>query len=76
MFSFERTGDSFSITRAPKLVVSTTIQFLKLTFLPLESVKWPSSNICKNKLKTSGCAFSTSSNKTIEYGFFLTASVS
>ena len=31
--------------------------------------------ICNNKFKTSGCAFSTSSNNTILYGFLLIASV-
>ena len=49
--------------------------FVKSTTRPLESLKRPSSNICNNKLKTSGWAFSTSSNKTTEYGFDLTASV-
>jgi uncharacterized membrane protein len=39
------------------------IVFLKSTLRPLESVKRPSSKICNNTLKTSVCAFSTSSNK-------------
>ena len=51
------------------------IVFLKSTVLPFESVARPSSKICNNKFNTSGCAFSISSNKTILYGFLLTASV-
>ena len=43
--------------------------------LDLESVSLPSSNICNNILKTSGCAFSISSNNTTEYGCLLTFSV-
>jgi len=50
--------------------------FLKLTFLPLESVICPSSSTCSKILKTSGCAFSISSNKTTEYGFLRTFSLS
>ena len=49
--------------------------FVKSITRPLESVKRPSSKICSNKLNTSGCAFSTSSSKTTEYGFDRTASV-
>ena len=58
------------------LDVIIRIVFLKSTVRPCESVIRPSSNTCNNTLKTSGCAFSISSNKTTEYGFLLTASVS
>ena len=54
----------FSITFEPILEVIINNVFLKSTVLPLESVNLPSSSSCNNKLKTSGCAFSTSSNKT------------
>jgi len=50
----------------PTFDVINITQFLKLTFLPCESVTWPSSNICKNKLNTSGCAFSISSKRITE----------
>ena len=50
--------------------------FLKLTFLPFESVMCPSSSTCKRMLNTSGCAFSISSNSTTEYGFLRTFSLS
>ena len=49
--------------------------FLKLIFLPCESVMCPSSNTCNKILNTSACAFSISSNKTTEYGFRLTFSL-
>ena len=49
--------------------------FLKSTVRPWESVIRPSSRTCNNTLKTSGWAFSISSNKTILYGFRRTASV-
>ena len=52
------------------------IVFLKSTVLPFESVIRPSSSTCNSTLNTSGCAFSTSSKRTTEYGFRLTASVS
>ena len=51
------------------------IVFLKFTFLPSESVNWPSSRTCNSKLNTSGWAFSISSSNTTEYGFLLTFSV-
>ena len=60
----------------PMLEVMIMIVFLKSTVLPVESVIRPSSNTCKRTLNTSGCAFSTSSNSTTEYGFLRTASVS
>ena len=49
--------------------------FLKSIFLPRLSVICPSSKICNNILKTSGCAFSISSNNTTAYGFLRTFSV-
>ena len=66
---------SFSIVFAPIFVVITINVFEKLITFPLESVKRPSSKICNIILKTSGCAFSTSSKRTTEYGFVRTASV-
>ena len=42
--------------------------FLKSTVRPWESVMRPSSSTCSRMLNTSGCAFSTSSNSTTEYG--------
>ena len=50
--------------------------FLKLITLPLLSVSLPSSRICRSTLKTSGWAFSTSSNRTTEQGLRRTFSVS
>ena len=52
---------------APKLDVNTMIVSLKYTVSPLESVKRPSSNICKKISKILGfglAAFSISSNNT------------
>ena len=66
---------SFSIVFAPIFVVITINVFEKLITFPLESVRRPSSKICNIILKTSGCAFSTSSKRTTEYGFVRTASV-
>ena len=60
----------------PRLLVIIMIVFLKSTVRPCESVIRPSSSTCNSTLKTSGCAFSTSSNRTTEYGFLRTASVS
>ena len=65
-----------AISTPPIFDVIMMIVFLKSTVLPCESVIRPSSNTCNNTLNTSGCAFSTSSNKTTEYGFLRTASVS
>ena len=59
----------------PILEVMIIIVFLKSTFLPRPSVNCPSSSTCNNKLNTSGCAFSISSNKITEFGFLLTFSV-
>ena len=55
---------SFSIILAPTFEVIIIKVFLKSIVRPFESVKRPSSKICNNKLNTSGCAFSTSSNNT------------
>ena len=60
----------------PRFDVIIMIVFLKSTVLPCESVIRPSSSTCNSTLNTSGCAFSTSSNSTTEYGFLRTASVS
>ena len=51
------------------------IVFVKSTVTPFESVIRPSSKICNRMLNTSGCAFSISSNSTMEYGERRTASV-
>ncbi len=50
--------------------------FLKSTDRPCESVSRPSSRIWSRMLKTSGWAFSISSNSTTEKGLRRTASVS
>ena len=50
--------------------------FLKSTVRPCASVSRPSSRICNSALKTSGWAFSISSNSTTENGLRRTASVS
>ena len=55
-------------------MISTTLA--KLTVRPRESVSRPSSSSASNTLNTSGCAFSTSSSSTTEYGRARTASVS
>ena len=60
----------------PRFDVIMMIVFLKSTVLPCESVIRPSSSTCNSTLNTSGCAFSTSSKRTTEYGFLRTASVS
>ena len=60
----------------PRFDVMMIIVFLKSTVRPCESVIRPSSSTCNRTLNTSGCAFSTSSNSTTEYGFLRTASVS
>ena len=48
----------------------------KSTVRPWASVSRPSSSTWSRVLKTSGCAFSISSNSTTEYGLRRTASVS
>ena len=60
----------------PMFEVIIRIVFLKSTVLPVESVIRPSSRTCSRTLNTSGCAFSTSSKRTTEYGLRRTASVS
>ena len=60
----------------PTFDVMTITVFLKLTVRPWPSVRRPSSRICSSMLKTSGCAFSISSNSTTEYGRRRTCSVS
>ena len=61
--------------RAPILDVMIKMVFLKSIFRPNPSVMCPSSNTCKSKLNTSGCAFSISSNRIMEYGLRRTFSV-
>ena len=63
------------ISLAPIFDVIIITQFLKFTVLPCESVSLPSSSICNSIFKTSGCAFSISSNSITEYGFLLIFSV-
>src|SRR5438128_1904961 len=57
------------------LVMMMTV-FLKSTVRPCPSVSRPSSSTCSSTLNTSGCAFSTSSRSTTQYGRRRTASVS
>lgn len=66
----------FSITFEPMFEVMMIRVFLKSTVRPLESVRRPSSRSCSSRLKTSGWAFSISSNSTTVYGRRRTASVS
>ena len=70
-------SDMFSFRLdTPRLLVMMTMVLEKLTALPLASLRRPSSRICNSMLKTSGCAFSISSNSTTEYGRRRTAAVS
>ena len=48
----------------PMFDVMMSTVFRKSTVRPWESVRRPSSRICSSTLKTSGCAFSISSNST------------
>mmetsp|Transcript_27147 Transcript_27147/g.52913 ORF Transcript_27147/g.52913 Transcript_27147/m.52913 type:complete len:208 (-) Transcript_27147:1523-2146(-) len=59
----------------PMLEVKMMMVFLKSTVRPCPSVMRPSSSTCSRTLKTSGCAFSISSNSTTLYGRLLTASL-
>ena len=59
-----------------KFEVKIIIVFVKSTVIPLLSVKRPSSKTCSKILKTSLCAFSTSSKSITLYGLRLTDSVS
>ena len=52
----------------PTLLVMMMMAFLKLTTRPWPSVSLPSSSTCSSTLKTSGCAFSSSSSSTTAYG--------
>jgi hypothetical protein len=47
----------------PRLLVITITVFLKSTVRPWPSVRRPSSSTWSSTLKTSGCAFSTSSSR-------------
>ena len=60
----------------PMLEVMMMTVLRKSTVRPCASVSLPSSRTCSSVLNTSGCAFSTSSNSTTEYGLRRTASVS
>ena len=68
-------GLRFSRNRAPRFEVMMMMVFLKSTVLPSPSVNWPSSNTCSRMLYTSGCAFSISSSRMMEYGARFTRSV-
>ena len=59
----------------PRFDVMIRMLFLKSTTCPSESLRRPSSSTCRSMLKTSGCAFSISSNSTTEYGRRRTFSV-
>ncbi len=54
------------ISRAPTFEVMMMTVLRKSTLRPGPSVRCPSSKICSMELKTSGCAFSISSNSTTE----------
>ena len=60
---------------APRFEIIIMIAFLKSTFLPLPSVKTPSSNSWRKTLNTAGSAFSISSKRIALYGHCLTFSV-
>ena len=51
---------------APRLLVMMMMQLRKSTRRPLASDRCPSSRIWRRMLKTSGCAFSTSSSRTTQ----------
>ena len=57
---------SFEISRAPTLLVMMMMVLRKSTLRPWESVRRPSSRICRRILKTSGWAFSISSKRMTE----------
>ena len=65
-----------AISPAPMFEVMITIACRKSTVRPCESVRRPSSRICRRMLKTSGWAFSISSSSRTLYGLRRTASVS
>ena len=58
----------WAMSRAPMLDVMMMTVLEKSTWRPWPSVRRPSSRIWSRTLKTSGCAFSTSSKRTTEYG--------
>lgn len=60
----------------PTLEVMMSTVLPKLARRPWESVRIPSSMICKSRFQTSGWAFSSSSNNNTLYGWRRTASVS
>jgi hypothetical protein len=64
------------IVSVPAFVVSRMIVLRKSISRPSPSDITPLSNTWKNSSSTSGCAFSTSSSRTTEYGRRRTASVS
>jgi protein arginine kinase activator len=73
----ENCGLTYSqFAQGGKLGCSNCYEVFKDKLNPLESVNLPSSSTCKRILKTSGWAFSISSNKITVYGFLRTASVS
>ena len=53
---------------APRLVVRMMMQWRKSATWPSASVSRPSSNTCRNRSQTRGCAFSNSSSSTTEKG--------
>ena len=55
-------GVSLVIISAPMLLVMMRMELRKSTVRPWESVRRPSSRICRRMLNTSGCAFSISSS--------------
>ena len=67
---------AFSSRRSDQIFEVKMISvFLKSTVFHLLSVSLQSSRTWSKTLKTSGWAFSTSSNRITAYGFLLTASV-
>ena len=65
----------FQNSSLPIFDVMMMMIFLKSISLPLASLSCPSSRICNRIFNTSVAAFSTSSNKSTQYGFLLIASV-
>ena len=67
--------DSLQQIRGTDIGCHNENRILKVYRSSLGSVIRPSSRTCNRTLNTSGCAFSTSSKRTTEYGFLRTASV-
>ena len=66
---FARSSRAGSAMNAePRFEVRIRIVLRKSTVLPCPSVSRPSSRTCSSTSKTSGCAFSTSSSSTTQYG--------